>query len=148
MIKNMHATLHSLSQFSFSKSFLVSATLFFCTVANCEKTISLVPLLARSLYIWWIAFTYCWIERIPCGYVQCLDGHNSVNIDAIDLKFESNIVEDICIDWTCCIGLWSIDPQIENETNYYRLIRGLYLSNGCYYKNYIQIVEESIIKCI
>ena len=32
---------------------------------------------------------------MPFGYVECLDGYNSINIDAIDLKFESNIVEDI-----------------------------------------------------
>ena len=28
-------------------------------------------------------------------YVECLDCYNSINIEAIDLKFESNIVKDI-----------------------------------------------------
>ena len=64
---------------------------------NCEKTISLVSFLARSLYISYHALTYCSIERISCGYAECLDFHNSVNIDAIDLEFKSNIVEDISI---------------------------------------------------
>ena len=27
--------------------------------------------------------------------IECIDGHNSTNIDAIHLKFESNIFEDI-----------------------------------------------------
>ena len=37
------------------------------------------------------------IERIPCGYVECLDGSNSVIIAAINLKFKGNVVEDISI---------------------------------------------------
>ena len=37
------------------------------------------------------------IECVPCEYVECLDDHNSVDIGAIDLKFESNIVEDVKI---------------------------------------------------
>ena len=37
------------------------------------------------------------MECIPYGYIECLDGHNSINIDAIDLKFESNIIKNIQI---------------------------------------------------
>ena len=37
------------------------------------------------------------MECMPFGYVECLDGHNYINTDAIDLKFESNIVKDIWI---------------------------------------------------
>ena len=60
-------------------SFFVSATPFFFLLLRtyCEKV----------LYILQIALKYCLIERILCGYVGCLDGHNSVNIDAINLKF-------------------------------------------------------------
>ena len=37
------------------------------------------------------------MERVPHGCVkfQFLDGYNFVNIDAIELKFEGNVVEDI-----------------------------------------------------
>ena len=104
----------------------ITTTLFFFTVANCEKTISLVLFLAHSLYNSWIALTYCWMERIPCGYVECLDCHNSVNIDAKDLIFESNIVADIQIRIND-IGLWSINRRIGYMENYRMRIRGSFL---------------------
>ena len=34
------------------------------------------------------------------GYDECLDVHNFINVEIIDLKFESNIVEDITIGIT------------------------------------------------
>ena len=39
------------------------------------------------------------MECLPQGYVECLDGYNSVNVDAIDLQFENTHENELKPQW-------------------------------------------------
>ena len=84
------------------------------------------------------------MQRKSSGCVECLDLHNSVNVDAIDWQLESNIVE---CTW---IGITLLDCDQLTGTLKIRhvTIREPYLSNGWFYKNYVKIVGKNIIPSI
>ena len=97
-----------LSHFSVSLSALL---FFFFTLASCE--------------------TYFIFHKL---YYRV---NNSVNIDVINLKFESNII------LLRIYKLELIDPQIGNKENYHMMIGGPYLSNSCKEHHQLHTIPNS-----